>query len=87
LSFSSDTFAIYPTLFLSELMLCWIESAVANISKKLLQQYERLRRHSEEKSYRAKWQRKMLEIYKRGRIGKRGKNVTQVTEFSFSKIF
>jgi hypothetical protein len=28
--------------------------------KKLLQQYERLRRHSEEKSYRAKWQRKML---------------------------
>jgi hypothetical protein len=28
-----------------------------------------------------------MEIYKRGRIGKRGKNVTQVTEFSFSKIF
>ncbi|EFC54595.1 hypothetical protein ENTCAN_08866 [Enterobacter cancerogenus ATCC 35316] len=24
MSFSSDTFAIYPTLFLSELMLCWI---------------------------------------------------------------
>jgi len=30
--------------------------------KKLLQQYERLRRLSEEKSSRAKWQRKMLEM-------------------------
>ncbi|CDL30789.1 hypothetical protein [Enterobacter hormaechei] len=57
--------------------------------KKLLQQYERLRRHSEEKSYRAKWQRKMLRKITNvaGSAKEAEKNVTQVTEFSVSKIF
>ncbi|QCE22474.1 hypothetical protein FAI36_06250 [Enterobacter bugandensis] len=34
MSFSSDTFAISPTLFLSELMLCWIKIRCSQHIKK-----------------------------------------------------
>jgi hypothetical protein len=43
-------------------MLCGYSSPVVNISKKLLQQYERLRRHCEGMSYSEKWQMNMLKI-------------------------
>ncbi|AVE58363.1 hypothetical protein AM352_08210 [Citrobacter koseri] len=40
----------------------WICIRLSTYQKKLLRQYERLRRHSEEISFSVKWQRKMLGI-------------------------